>query len=710
MAKKRNTITTLILFISFIAGFSLQSYTSPRRHAVHDSLLRELTAAKNAQDSLMLSWHLYDITSGEENNKLGWQIYELASRLGDTQACMDVLRQLSVHAVSDSAEMIYIERMLDKLPRNDAWKESSVFIRIYRLIMMSKNSTDGNSMQILAKIMNQIEHDEKDELYLNIMQLNTLLVYMGNVTSGELYVEYLDRLEKQIRKLPSDQYALKNMYYTRAAITYTAKRETRKAIDAELELLRIIDGLKEKYAAMGRRFRDYSTNYYISYRRILSNYTGLSDKEVEDYYRRIVELEKENEELRKESEDDSRPLMYYLMAKKRYAEAVPHILKQLKKPHLPITYQVPLLAMLKEAAKETGNTQLLIRALTDYNNMLEQYNRENSAQVFRELQVRYDIHNLKVQNIELKLQKKESEVSSKQKFIHFMWGMLAVVLILLGYISWLLIRSRRLASRLFRFTEILKKGRQHLQRTQAELLCAQKDLTVAYERAEHANRAKSEFLHSMSHEVRTPLNAILGFSQLIVKKIPDDVRPQLEKFARIVAVNTEYLSTLINDILDISSIESGEMLCDVESYSVHTMASVAVDNIKGRSKPGVSMAFVPSGPDFNIRTDKVRVQQVLINLLNNAAKYTEAGTITLEYYADMENKTLTFSVTDTGPGIPAGKEEEIFERFVKLDSFSQGTGLGLYISRSIAKMLGGRIYVDTLYKNGARFCFTIPMA
>lgn len=689
-------------FILLIARMSLWALPVPLPSSdVYDSLQKKLATVRSSEDSLKLLYDLYDLSSRTQKVEWGWQICKLLDPARNRTAYLDILRQLSGIEKSDSM-LVCLEKMACSVPESEEQKECYTYIRIQHLTLQVQNETQAKQRQVLMGIMKDEKAEQKYELYDNILQLYAMCIYLDKVTGGNLYIEYLDRLEQLIRKVPKHLYALRNLFYTRSAIAYSNKGVHEKALEADRELLRIIKGLEKKYRDKGRYYRNYSVNYYVCYRRMLSNYDGLKKEEVEECYRRITELCEGNEFLRTSFEEEPRPKVYYLMAMKRYAEAIPYIRKTMNYSGLSQNYRRQMLVLMKEAATATNDSATLLQALVEYNGVLEQYNRENSEELYRELQIRYGVNDLEQQNRELKLQKQESELEAKQKTIMIVLVALIVVVILLVITYRAFIRARRLGKRLFRFTEMLKKERSELRQTQ-------KELKIACERAESANRAKSEFLHSMSHEVRTPLNAILGFSQLIVKKIQNEARDQLNKFANIISLNTDYLATLINDILDISSLETGEMLCESTSSSVHTMGNMAVENIRGRVKPGVTMVFSPSGPDFSILTDRQRVEQVLMNLLSNAAKYTETGSITLEYHVDERNKRLTFTVTDTGKGIPPGKEEVIFDRFVKLDPFVQGSGLGLCLCRYIAQMLGGRIYVDTLYRNGARFCFTIPI-
>jgi signal transduction histidine kinase len=167
------------------------------------------------------------------------------------------------------------------------------------------------------------------------------------------------------------------------------------------------------------------------------------------------------------------------------------------------------------------------------------------------------------------------------------------------------------------------------------------------------------------------------------------------------------LVTLINDVLDLSKLESGTYEIKYATASASEICKHATDSVMGRVAPGVKMFFKAPDSDILFKTDPKRVLQILINLLTNACKCTEKGSIELAYHAD-ENK-IYFSVSDTGCGIPAADAEKIFDRFEKLDKFKQGTGLGLNICKQITKLLHGDIYLDTSYTGGARFVFEQPL-
>ena len=238
-----------------------------------------------------------------------------------------------------------------------------------------------------------------------------------------------------------------------------------------------------------------------------------------------------------------------------------------------------------------------------------------------------------------------------------------------------------------------------------------RELKEANEQVQLANAAKTRFVQNMSHEVRTPLNAIVGFSQLLA--LPDGSFPEEEKaeFSDHIINNTKMLTMLLDDILNASAMDAGKYRISYEEGEMHFIAQAAIRSAEHRLQPGVKMIYAPEseGP-FNFQTDPRRVQQILINLLTNSCKHTKEGEIRLSSSLTSRPGFVSYSVTDTGPGIPADQAERIFDRFTKLNDFVQGTGLGLSICRDIAGRMGASVYLDTTYKaGGARFIFEVPV-
>ncbi len=230
---------------------------------------------------------------------------------------------------------------------------------------------------------------------------------------------------------------------------------------------------------------------------------------------------------------------------------------------------------------------------------------------------------------------------------------------------------------------------------------------------ENANRMQQSFLHNMSHEIRTPLNAICGLSQILTTpELRPLITPEEEKqYADIIKNNTDMLSTLVNDILEVADLESGKYRVNLSQHSANDICSKAISTVQLRCPSNVRMYYTSDvGDDFEICTDPQRTQQVIINFLTNACKHTDKGEIHLHCSNKEHPGNVTFSVTDTGEGVPPEMAEVIFGRFEKLSTFKQGTGLGLSICRMIATRLHGRVCLDTEYTAGARFLFIHPFS
>jgi signal transduction histidine kinase len=227
--------------------------------------------------------------------------------------------------------------------------------------------------------------------------------------------------------------------------------------------------------------------------------------------------------------------------------------------------------------------------------------------------------------------------------------------------------------------------------------------------AENANQMKSAFIQNMSHEIRTPLNSIIGFSQLL--GLPDGTLSPEEKeeYLGYVLNNSHLLTMMINDMISLSDMENGRYTVEMAPTDLNEMTLQSIKTVENRL-PGGSRIVLQSGIDEDSRyiTDGMRVQQILINFLTNACKNTTGGDIVLTSSLVENPGYITFSVSDKGPGVPANKAETIFDRFVKLDTNKQGAGLGLSICRMMAKRLGGRVWLDTNYTEGARFVLIIP--
>lgn len=236
------------------------------------------------------------------------------------------------------------------------------------------------------------------------------------------------------------------------------------------------------------------------------------------------------------------------------------------------------------------------------------------------------------------------------------------------------------------------------------------ELEIAKGKAEESEKIKTMFVQNMTHEIRTPLNAILGFTDILLAPDADIQGEEKAEFKHIIRHNANVLTGLINDILTLSELQSGKARVNISEVKCNDLCQMALTTVEHRKPDGVELKFTTDVPDdMTIKTDERRLTQVVVNFLTNAEKYTTEGTITLDCSTSKYPGYITFTVSDTGCGIPEEKQKLIFGRFEKLDDFHQGLGLGLNICALIANMLNASIGVDPDYHDGARFYFSLPL-
>lgn len=261
--------------------------------------------------------------------------------------------------------------------------------------------------------------------------------------------------------------------------------------------------------------------------------------------------------------------------------------------------------------------------------------------------------------------------------------------------------------------EILSVGNDitKLMETEKELRSAIQELALAKEHAEVADRLKSAFLATMSHELRTPLNSILGFTGIILQGIVGPLNDEQKKQLNIVRSSAQHLLSLINDVLDISKIEAGQLQVAHETYDLRRTIEKAVESARPLAeKKGIGLTYAIS-PDMEAITgDRRRVEQVLLNLISNAIKFTETGSVRVE--GESEGESVTIRVIDTGIGIKHEDLETIFKAFRQIDSGMtrkyEGTGLGLSICKRLVELMGGQIRVTSVRGSGSTFSFSLP--
>lgn len=683
---------------------SLSAMDAAKKQAISDTLARQLSQTKAATHRLQILYDLFDLAPHDSVTVTGERVLEAALEVKDYASAMDMYRRLgSFNIGRDTLRIESYINGLTKLPKSPERDATECFL--YLSLMTAKAHYLDEDMRY-----NQLMHllqrfrdtrTQNQPIYDRVVMMFTLCNYLDAAVPGEILTSYLNELEGLIKQMPYKLNGLENMFYLHSAMVYTSNDQPARAVAADRELLQVINRLDNERIQQGRIYRNYDRFRYSVYRRMLSNYDALSDEEVEKIYRRVLELQKTNEAVADDMAHNPRVEAYYNMAKENYATALPLLMECLDKERQQHNRR-QLLRLAVKAATETGDTQTLNNVAREYSVILEKTLKERTFQRGKELRALYEVAEITDPDSNQASLAERTENRNTTLTI-ILWIALAIIIAIVVAFSVHILRSRRLSMKLRETNALLESERDNLRRIQASLI-------ETRDQARQANRHKSDFISNMTHEVTTPLNALVENAHLIVDNVSSEKRKYLDRFARTIDVSAEMIRTLINDVLEMNNLDSGTLLIQRATIPLNTICIAALQSMRIHTKPGVQLRWAnEKEPTQVIFTDARRVEQVLVNLLSNGLKFTDEGYVELAYTVDTEAGTTTFTVTDTGIGVPEGKEEIIFERFEKLSPSSQGNGLGLSISRMIAIQLNGSLYIDTTYTGeGSRFVFTIP--
>ena len=669
---------------------SLSAMDAAKKQAISDTLARQLSQTKAATHRLQILYDLFDLAPHDSVTVTGERVLEAALEVKDYASAMDMYRRLgSFNIGRDTLRIESYINGLTKLPKSPERDATECFL--YLSLMTAKAHYLDEDMRY-----NQLMHllqrfrdtrTQNQPIYDRVVMMFTLCNYLDAAVPGEILTSYLNELEGLIKQMPYKLNGLENMFYLHSAMVYTSNDQPARAVAADRELLQVINRLDNERIQQGRIYRNYDRFRYSVYRRMLSNYDALSDEEVEKIYRRVLELQKTNEAVADDMAHNPRVEAYYNMAKENYATALPLLMECLDKERQQHNRR-QLLRLAVKAATETGDTQTLNNVAREYSVILEKTLKERTFQRGKELRALYEVAEITDPDSNQASLAERTENRNTTLTI-ILWIALAIIIAIVVAFSVHILRSRRLSMKLRETNALLESERDNLRRIQASLI-------ETRDQARQANRHKSDFISNMTHEVTTPLNALVESAHLIVDNVSSEKRKYLDRFARTIDVSAEMIRTLINDVLEMNNLDSGTLLIQRATIPLNTICIAALQSMRIHTKPGVQLRWAnEKEPTQVIFTDARRVEQVLVNLLSNGLKFTDEGYVELAYTVDTEAGTTTFTVTDTGIGVPEGKEEIIFERFEKLSPSSQGNGLGLSISRMIAIQLNGSLYIDT---------------
>ena len=697
----RVTITIVLISLATIFQVKAQSLSLKEKEHIQSQLYEDLSKAKTPQDSIKIMYDIFDISGRVHAREVGLNIFDVAGRIGDTHTQHDIIHQVSAISMrQDSIQDILLGKA-KKLPDDENRQVTLSFIRMNKIRNNSRYVDDEIRLIKLKSFIAKLADDEPSNIYEQVELLYGICCMLEGSANPTFTIHYYDDLQKLVEKLPESAYFIRNCVYTLGCNLFTEVGDHKRALELDKKLLAIIDNLEQRYHNEGRNYRNYDAILYARYMNMLYRYPAMTPEEVENAYEKVKFYAERDSDARATFQQYHTPTISYLMANKRYKEVIPLLIEQ-----LPIPYnqrnQRRFYQYLLEASDSINNKTIYNNAAKDYINYLEDYIKQRDFEKYRELQIMYDVYDLRSTNDTLKIRTQKAEVLHHHTLIITAVALLLVLSIFLIILYKLYRKARKFSINLINANDALIEE-------SSSLRAMQDELERSRDEAREANLRTRDIISNISSEVKIPLQAISEYSRLIVDCVDIQKQPFLSKYADLVESNTEILNRVIDDVVSLSELDSNRVTINYFGANVNEMCEIAVSSIAHRVNSDVELIFSPGDPSLTISTDPRRVEQILISLLSNAAKFTEKGSIKLSFTVEEASNRLIFDVKDTGIGIPADKAEAIFERFVKLDRNTQGPGLGLTIDRMIARLLGGDIRLDTTYARGACFRFFIPI-
>ncbi len=398
------------ILLSWLLAPQARAYSN---QAKADSIASTLSKVSAPADSIRILLDVYDLAEQKRKPEVAERILDLAVRTKDHVVMADIIRQLSVLKVRDANRLRRLLDLAKQLPEDRERKAVELFVKMELATNEATYTTEEERVKYILKYAKE-DMTPNGDLYEDLIDLGRMVFFLGRAARGSMYIEYLQRLEEMIELLPEDHFYVRNLLYTAAANFYTQNNNPQKGVEFDRLLLKQIGKLEKLYAEKGRKYRNFDRYYYICYRRMLRNYKALPLQEVKDLYARCAILA--------DKDDD-------MLAEKDYKGVIPHIKKSLESAS-DDNLKRELLGALVEASDSIGDNETLSDALQEYNHMLEEKLRLESEVTYRELQIRYDVNNLRAERDRLEKDKTSLEMATDQKVISISLAALFVLAII----------------------------------------------------------------------------------------------------------------------------------------------------------------------------------------------------------------------------------------------------------------------------------------
>lgn len=450
----------------------------------------------------------------------------------------------------------------------------------------------------------------------------------------------------------------------------------KRAVAETKKMLELYNRWNDMNPAFKRNFFDDSSYYEGIYARMIFFTDLISKEEATECYQKYIRLARKKKHINKIYEVSAR----YYQRMDDYKTAIAYIDSALQKINYEPVNMVPIYVVKANLCNKIGDYKSAYLTLKKSNELRDLENSKQVHEQMMEMQTRFDVNKLQLEKIKLANRNKQM-------------ALVAVFLLLIALIVWGIYQSNMV---------------KRLKKMHKQLMAANEEVKEQSIKATESEKMKTAFLNSICHEIRTPLNSINGFSELLFDDSLDTKTKQEFQFQ--IQSNTTMLTSLVDNMLELSRLVSSESPLPVQKVNVYEICLEEMETLrKNMAKPEIECMVEGNTDESVLQTNAFYLSRVIGNLLNNAAKFTERGSIGIVCKVDKEKQQLIVAVTDTGIGIPTDKQEWVFERFTKMDDFKPGTGLGLYICRIIIQRLGGFIHIDSGYTTGCKVVVTLPV-
>lgn len=632
-----------------------------------DRLRSELARTKSQKDSIRILYDIFDLSPRKDQPKVCDELYNVADRAGDVLAQLDICRQATA-SVRDDKDLAKIEDAVRKLPVSDEQKETELFLKMKRITLKARNLPEAERQkEITAIIAKYDDGRKKTDKYQRALNLFTLVEYLRNDATGDMLKEYLQRLVEMTTSTEFSLYAIPNIVYAEAANIYSDAGDQQKAVAADRKLQQVIDGLEKKYDALGSEYRSYDISRYVSYRRMLRNFEALAPGEAERIYAKCVKLSESNPDVKKDFDTHARIHAHYYMATEDYTAAIPY-LKQLLESDPALALKRQTLEMLVKAAENTGDDETKLYALTEYNAILAELNQLQASEKYKELQIKYDLMDLKERNSALEIENREDEIASTRRIMVFV----IVMFIILAAV---------LAVSLFNWTKYQKNARDMGQ--------------IVDNLASERNRIRRSIYYDYAD---TDDNSI---DQSWLERFRKSPKKKYE-------ISTFMTESIVNDLLYISMVGHNDRLKHIHEVSVDRLLRESLS--KANENLGEDSGITLNCPedDFRLNTDKECLTDLLAHVLEEASKCTPAGS-NLDLACERMNDGKTCFTICTEAYLPELQDTpRLFNPLVSISDLVDDKKNGLYVCRMIAMLLTCDLRKDSTHPEGTRFIFTVP--